>query len=49
MAQYPDVSFMQIVTINGRVTIPESIRKVYKIKEGDTVYFKIEKIIHKEA
>jgi hypothetical protein len=48
MAQYPDIAFFQIVTAQGRVTIPDSIRKQYKIKAGDSVYLKLEQIKHKE-
>ena len=49
MAQYPDISFFQIVTAQSRVTIPKSICKTFKIKEGDTIYLKIEKVQHKET
>ena len=49
MSQYPDINFFQIVTAQNRVTIPPSIRKQYKIKPGDKVYLKIEKIQPKET
>jgi AbrB family looped-hinge helix DNA binding protein len=48
MAVYIDLTFPTTVTVKGRVTIPDQIRRTFKIEVGDTVFLRIEKVKHKE-
>jgi bifunctional DNA-binding transcriptional regulator/antitoxin component of YhaV-PrlF toxin-antitoxin module len=41
-----DIPFYAEVTAGGRITIPEEIRKIFEIKDGDAVFCKL-KIIPK--
>ena len=42
-----DIPFYAEVTAGGRITIPEEIRKIFEIKDGDAVFCKL-KIIPKK-
>jgi len=33
-----DIPFFAEVTAGGRITIPEEIRKIFEIKDGDAVF-----------
>ena len=41
-----NIPFFAEVTAGGRVTIPEEIRKIFEIKDGDAVFCQL-KVIHK--
>jgi len=36
-----DIPFFAEVTAGGRITIPEEIRKIFEIKDGDAVFCKL--------
>jgi bifunctional DNA-binding transcriptional regulator/antitoxin component of YhaV-PrlF toxin-antitoxin module len=36
-----DIPFFAEVTAGGRITIPEEIRKIFEIKDGDAVFCRI--------
>ncbi len=36
-----DIPFFAEVTAGGRITIPEEIRKIFDIKDGDAVFCRI--------
>lgn len=36
-----DIPFFAEVTAGGRVTIPEEIRKIFEIKDGDAVFCRL--------
>jgi len=36
-----DIPFYAEVTAGGRITIPEEIRKIFEIKDGDAVFCKL--------
>lgn len=36
-----DIPFFAEVTAGGRITIPEEIRKIFEIKDGDSLLCKI--------
>ena len=42
-----DIPFFAEVTAGGRITIPEEIRKIFEIKDGDAVFCKL-KIMKKK-
>jgi hypothetical protein len=42
-----DIPFFAEVTAGGRITIPEEIRKIFEIKDGDAVFCRL-KIMHKK-
>lgn len=42
-----DIPFFAEVTAGGRITIPEEIRKIFEIKDGDAVFCRL-KIIPKK-
>ena len=42
-----DIPFFAEVTAGGRITIPEEIRKIFEIKDGDVVFCRL-KIMHKK-
>ena len=42
-----DIPFFAEVTAGGRITIPEEIRKIFEIKDGDAVFCRI-KIMRKK-
>jgi len=42
-----DIPFFAEVTAGGRITIPEEIRKIFEIKDGDAVFCRI-KIMKKK-
>ena len=42
-----DIPFFAEVTAGGRITIPEEVRKIFEIKDGDAVFCRL-KIIHKK-
>jgi AbrB family looped-hinge helix DNA binding protein len=42
-----DLPFFAEVTAGGRITIPEEIRKIFEIKDGDSVLCKI-KLVKKK-
>ena len=41
-----DIPFFAEITAGGRITVPEEIRKIFEIKDGDAVFCRL-KIIHK--
>lgn len=43
-----DIPFFAEVTAGGRITIPEEIRKIFEIKDGDAVFCKIKIMKKKE-
>jgi bifunctional DNA-binding transcriptional regulator/antitoxin component of YhaV-PrlF toxin-antitoxin module len=44
-----DIPFFAEVTAGGRITIPEEIRKIFEIKDGDAVFCRIKIMKKKEA
>lgn len=42
-----DIPFFAEVTAGGRITIPEEIRKIFEIKDGDAVFCRL-KIMKKK-
>ncbi len=42
-----DIPFFAEVTAGGRITIPEEIRKIFEIKDGDAVFCRL-KIMSKK-
>jgi len=36
-----DIPFFAEVTAGGRITIPEEIRKIFEIKDGDAVFCRL--------
>ena len=42
-----DIPFFAEVTAGGRITIPEEIRKIFEVKDGDAVFCRL-KIMHKK-
>ena len=42
-----DIPFFAEVTAGGRITIPEEIRKIFQIKDGDAVFCRL-KIMSKK-
>jgi hypothetical protein len=47
-ASNDDIPFYAEVTAGGRVTIPEEIRKIFEIKDGDAVFCKLKIIPRKK-
>jgi bifunctional DNA-binding transcriptional regulator/antitoxin component of YhaV-PrlF toxin-antitoxin module len=43
-----DIPFYAEVTAGGRITIPEEIRKIFEIKDGDAVFCKLQIIPKKK-
>jgi len=43
-----DIPFYAEVTAGGRITIPEEIRKIFEIKDGDAVFCKLQIIPRKK-
>jgi len=43
-----DIPFFAEVTAGGRITIPEEIRKIFEIKDGDSLLCRI-RIVKKKA
>jgi AbrB family looped-hinge helix DNA binding protein len=43
-----DIPFYAEVTAGGRITIPEEIRKIFEIKDGDAVFCKLKIIPRKK-
>jgi len=46
---YEDIPFFAEVTAGGRITIPEEIRKIFEIKDGDAVFCRLKIMKKKEA
>lgn len=44
-----DIPFFAEVTAGGRITIPEEIRKIFEIKDGDAVFCKLKIMKKKET
>ena len=44
-----DIPFFAEVTAGGRITIPEEIRKIFDIKDGDAVFCRIKIMKKKES
>jgi len=44
-----DIPFFAEVTAGGRITIPEEIRKIFDVKDGDAVFCRIKIMRKKEA
>jgi len=44
-----DIPFFAEVTAGGRITIPEEIRKIFEIKDGDAVFCRIKIMKKKEG
>jgi AbrB family looped-hinge helix DNA binding protein len=42
-----NLPFFAEVTAGGRITIPEEIRKIFEIKDGDAVFYRL-KIVKKK-
>lgn len=36
-----DIPFFAEVTAGGRITIPEEVRKIFEIKDGDAVFCRL--------
>jgi AbrB family looped-hinge helix DNA binding protein len=43
-----DIPFFAEVTAGGRITIPEEIRKIFEIKDGDAVFCRLKLIPKKK-
>jgi len=43
-----DIPFYAEVTAGGRITIPEEIRKIFEIKDGDAVFCRLKIIPRKK-
>ncbi len=46
---YDEIPFFAEVTACGRITIPEEIRKIFEIKDGDAVFCRIKIMRKKDA
>jgi len=46
---HEDIPFFAEVTAGGRITIPEEIRKIFDVKDGDAVFCRIKIMKRKEA
>ena len=44
-----DIPFFAEVTAGGRITIPEEIRKIFEVKDGDAVFCRIKIMKKKET
>ena len=44
-----DIPFFAEVTAGGRITIPEEIRKIFAVKDGDAVFCRIKIMKKKET
>lgn len=44
-----DIPFFAEVTAGGRITIPEEIRKIFEIKDGDAVFCRLKIMKKKET
>ena len=44
-----DIPFFAELTAGGRITIPEEIRKIFEIKDGDAVFCRIKIMKKKET
>lgn len=44
-----DIPFFAEVTAGGRITIPEEIRKIFEIKDGDAVFCRLKLMIKKKT
>ncbi len=44
-----DIPFFAEVTAGGRITIPEEIRKIFEIKDGDAVFCRLKIMRKKET
>jgi bifunctional DNA-binding transcriptional regulator/antitoxin component of YhaV-PrlF toxin-antitoxin module len=44
-----EIPFFAEVTAGGRITIPEEIRKIFEIRDGDAVFCRIKIVKKKEA
>jgi AbrB family looped-hinge helix DNA binding protein len=44
-----DIPFFAEVTAGGRITIPEEIRKIFEIKDGDAVFCRLKVMKKKET
>lgn len=44
-----DIPFFAEVTAGGRITIPEEIRKIFDIKDGDAVFCRLKIMKKKET
>ncbi|MDJ0270387.1 MAG: hypothetical protein NXY59_07580 [Aigarchaeota archaeon] len=44
-----DIPFFAEVTAGGRITIPEEIRKIFEIKDGDALFCRIRIVKRKSA
>ncbi len=43
-----DIPFFAEVTAGGRITIPEEIRKIFEIKDGDAVFCRLKIMMKKK-
>jgi AbrB family looped-hinge helix DNA binding protein len=43
-----DIPFFAEVTAGGRITIPEEIRKIFEIKDGDAVFCRLKIMVKKK-
>lgn len=43
-----DIPFFAEVTAGGRITIPEEIRKIFEIKDGDAVFCRLKIMLTKK-
>jgi bifunctional DNA-binding transcriptional regulator/antitoxin component of YhaV-PrlF toxin-antitoxin module len=44
-----EIPFFAEVTAGGRITIPEEVRKIFEIRDGDAVFCRIKIVKKKEA
>jgi len=44
-----DIPFFAEVTAGGRITIPEEIRKIFEIKDGDAVFCRLKIMLKKKS